>query len=137
MQGMPAADASAHDDAGSSGAADQSAGGGEQPARADGARDASKDVPTGDVCSAQVEFLKADLARRLGIQRQSIGVISVESATWDSRCLGIDYGPVRNCFPSREMIPGCLILLETTEYVYEYHTDQGSRFELQLPPRRK
>jgi len=71
-----------------------------------------------------VDIAKSDLAKRLGIPVDEIGLVKSEAVTWSDACLGI-HTPGVAC--ADVLTPGYLILLSAQGNTYEYHTDPSSR----------
>ena len=85
-------------------------------------------------CADQIPLVKADAARFARVDESDVEVLFVAETEWDSRCLGIELPPTDgDCFPSAELVPGCLIIVGVGEGVFIYHTDLGMRLARENP----
>jgi hypothetical protein len=67
-----------------------------------------------------VQLAREDLARRLGIPPQTIGLLSIEAVQWRDASLGC---PRPNAKYVQVITPGFRLALEAEGHRYEYHTD--------------
>lgn len=75
------------------------------------------------------------LTTRLGVERKTVRVVSVEPETWHDSCLEIAASD-RTCSPAE--IPGYRVILDVRGKHYEYHTDEsGSDVQLAVAPEPK
>jgi len=83
-------------------------------------------VPSGS--EPLVELAKADLAERIGIEKEQIEVDSVKSVEWPDASLGC---PEPGMMYAQVITPGYRILLSHDGENYRYHTDaRGNRVVL-------
>jgi hypothetical protein len=81
--------------------------------------------PTVDVVPPEaqgvVALARADLAERLGVEREAIEVISAEPVEWPDASLGC---PQPGQMYAQVVTPGFRVVLEAREETYVYHTDR-------------
>ncbi len=65
---------------------------------------------------------RADLAQRLQVDIDTIGLVSVEHVYWPDGCMGI-YTPGVMC--TMIVTPGYKVVLEANGQQYEYHTNES------------
>ncbi|MBI4504950.1 MAG: hypothetical protein HY691_05395 [Chloroflexi bacterium] len=82
-------------------------------------------VPAG--VAMLVDIVRADLARRLGVDAQAIAVLRTESVDWPSTALGC---PEPGMVYAQVITPGYRVVLEHGGRQYTYHTDRRQRFVL-------
>ncbi len=81
----------------------------------------------GDACSGfslQLERVRGDLAKRLGVEESEIETVETEEVVWNNICLGINEG-MDVCSTSSKT-PGYKFTLRVSGRDYQYHTDEGS-----------
>ncbi len=71
-----------------------------------------------------VKLAKADLAKRMGIDKEGIVVVRVDSVDWPDTSLGC---PEPGMMYAQVVTPGYKILLSYAGEIYEYHSDKGDR----------
>jgi hypothetical protein len=69
-----------------------------------------------------VRLAKEDLAQRLGVAVDQIGLVSVEAVEWSDTSLGC---PQPGMMYAQVITPGYRVVLEAGGQRYEYHTDTG------------
>jgi len=74
-----------------------------------------------------VELAKADLADRIGIDREQITVVSVKAVDWPDASLGC---PEPGMLYAQVITPGYRIVLSHDGETYEYHSDRSNRVVL-------
>jgi hypothetical protein len=80
--------------------------------------------PTCPECEEKAaELAVNDLAERLGVDRGSIAVASVEAVEWSDACLGIQ---APDLFCAQVITPGFRVTLTAGGETYFYHTDRGN-----------
>ena len=80
----------------------------------------------------QLEFSKADLAERLGVDPDSITVAGVRKVNWRSGALGC---PNSGMNYTQALVPGVLIMLEANGDGYGYHAKTNGK-PFHCPPER-
>lgn len=75
--------------------------------------------PQSNELQQQLETAKQDLANRLGIQVDEIGVLRAESVTWRDGSLGC---PKKGMMYTQALVPGNLIVLSAGGASHEYHS---------------
>ena len=75
------------------------------------------------------QIVKSDLATRLNVDMESIGVILIESIVWPNAALGC---PLPDEVYAEGTVPGFRVRLEANEQEYEYHMDEAGNFILCL-----
>jgi hypothetical protein len=68
-----------------------------------------------------VHLAKEDLAQRLGLDGDSIWLVSAEAVEWPDASLGC---PTPDMMYAQVITPGFKVVLQAEGLVYEYHTDQ-------------
>ncbi len=84
-----------------------------------------KGIPPG--VGTAIELAKRDLAKRLGMPTNEIGIVSVEAVEWPDASLGC---PEPGMMYAQVITPGYRITLEAGGKRYEYHSDWGKRVVL-------
>ncbi len=84
-------------------------------------------APESGGVQAPVELAKADLAQRIGIEKEQIVVESVEPVAWPDTSLGC---PEPDTVYNQVITDGYRILLSHDGETYRYHTDEGNRVVL-------
>lgn len=77
-----------------------------------------------------VELARADLARRLGLAREAIRLVSAEAVDWSNTSLGC---PQPGMMYAEVITPGYRLVLEAAGQTYAYHTDQQGQVILCQP----
>jgi hypothetical protein len=77
-----------------------------------------------------VGLAREDLARRLGLASEDVGLVSVEAVEWSDASLGC---PQPGMMYAQVITPGFLVTLEAGGETYEYHTDTGDQVVLCQP----
>lgn len=85
----------------------------------------------GEAPQELVEQMIDDLAAKLGIERQSITVISTEAITWNDGSLGC---PKPGEFYTQALVPGYRVMLEANGKRYNYHASEQGYFFLCTAP---
>jgi len=86
--------------------------------------DPSNNIPVPSGAKSAVEEAKNDLAKRKGIDKKKITLVSVESVDWPDTSLGY---PEPGMMYAQVITPGCKIFLSHEEEIFEYHSDKGDR----------
>jgi hypothetical protein len=81
------------------------------------------DIP--EESEPMVERVRLDLAARLDVEREAVGVVKVEGVDWADSSLGC---PEPDMMYLMVITPGYYIVLEAGGEQYDYHTDQRSHF---------
>jgi hypothetical protein len=69
-----------------------------------------------------VRLAREDLAQRLGVAPEAIGLVSVEAVDWSDTSLG---RPQPGMMYAQVITPGFRVVLEAEGQTYEYHTDRS------------
>jgi hypothetical protein len=81
----------------------------------------------GGPLSSAEEAVVDQLARNLGIDPDSISVLSNKEIEFNDACMGVD---MEDVMCAQVVTPGHIIILEANGFQYEYHTDEnGSRVQ--------
>ena len=79
-------------------------------------------VPSDPTLQKLVVQVKEDLARRLSITVDGIGLVEAEAVEWPDASLGC---PQSGMMYAQVITPGFRVVLEAKGQTYEYHTDTG------------
>lgn len=91
----------------------------------------TKPAASGEAPQEMVEQMIDDLAAQLGIERQSIAVVSAEAITWNDGSLGC---PKPGEFYTQALVPGYLVVLKANSQRYDYHASEKGYFFLCSAP---
>lgn len=79
-------------------------------------------IPSDTTLQKLVIRAKEDLAKRLSIEVDQIGLIEAKAVEWSDTSLGC---PKPGMMYAQVITPGYRVVLEAEGETYEYHTDQG------------
>jgi hypothetical protein len=79
----------------------------------------------GEIPSALLTAVTADLQQRLGVERTAIAVVLIEPVTWSSSALGC---PQADVMYNDVLVDGYRVVLAVASQQYTYHTDTGGNF---------